>query len=75
MSHFGQQPPPLETITRPTVDTAQAAYYLGRAPQTLRTWACKGTGPITPLNICGRLAWPVDRIRKILGVNPKTHQD
>ena len=30
-----QQFPPLESVTRPTVDTAAAAYYLNRRPQTL----------------------------------------
>ena len=31
-----QQFPPLESVTRPTVDTAAAAYYLNRQQQTLR---------------------------------------
>lgn len=30
--------PPLESLTRPAVDTATAAYYLSRRPQTLRVW-------------------------------------
>ena len=29
--------PPLEAVTRPTVPTNDAAYYLNREPQTLRT--------------------------------------
>lgn len=68
MARFGQTPPPLESITAPTVNTAQAAYYLDREPQTLRTWACKGTGPIKPQNVNGRLAWSVTKIREVLGV-------
>lgn len=61
--------PPLELITRPAVDTDSAAYYLGRKPQTLRTWACYESGPIRPIRVHGRLAWSVDEIRKVLGVS------
>ena len=66
-----QEPPfpPLGLITRPAVDTDSAAYYLGRKAQTLRTWACKENGPLRPIRVNGRLAWPVDQIRKILGVS------
>lgn len=63
-----RQFPLLSNIRRPAVDTAHAAYYLDRAPQTLRAWASLGTGPIKPRNIHGRLAWPVDKIRALLGV-------
>jgi hypothetical protein len=57
--------PPLETVTRPTVDTAAAAYYVNRREQTLRVWACLENGPIRPIRINGRLAWPVSEIRRI----------
>lgn len=57
--------PPLERETRPTVSTEQAAYYLNRKPQTLRAWACLENGPIRPVRIYGRLAWPVAEIRKL----------
>ena len=61
--------PPLESVTRPTVDTAAAAYYLNRRPQTLRTWAMNsGTGPVPCIRINGRLAWPVSELRRVLGV-------
>lgn len=61
--------PPLEFENRPTVPTEQAAYYLHRQQQTLRAWACRsGTGPLTPLRINGRLAWPVAELRRVLGV-------
>ena len=60
--------PPLEQVATPAVNTDQAAYYLSRKPQTLRTWHCKGIGPIKPLNVGGRLAWAVPDIRKLLGV-------
>lgn len=59
--------PPLETVTRPTVDTASAAYYLNRRPQTLRCWAMN-QHPIRPLRIYGRLAWPVAEIKRLLQV-------
>ena len=60
--------PPLESVTRPTVPTEQAAYYLDRKPQTLRAWACLDTGPIRPVRVNSRLAWPVREIKKMLGV-------
>lgn len=63
-----QQFPPLEQVTRPTVPTDQAAYYLNRRPQTLRGHACKEGGPIRPIRINGRLAWPVSELRRVLGV-------
>ncbi len=63
-----QQFPPLQLVTRPTVPTEQAAYYLNRRPQTLRGHACKDNGPIRPLRINGRLAWPVSELRRVLGV-------
>lgn len=63
-----QQFPPLELVNRPTVPTPQAAHYLNRRPQTLRSWACLESGPLRPTRINGRLAWPVADIRKLLGV-------
>ncbi|WP_374641027.1 hypothetical protein [Hydrogenophaga sp.] len=59
--------PSLELVNRPTVPTEHAAYYLNRRPQTLRLWAM-GSGPIQPLRINGRLAWPVADLKKLLGV-------
>ena len=60
--------PPLETVTRPAVDTAAAAYYLNRRPQTLRVWACREDGPIRPLRVNGRLAWRVADIKAVMGI-------
>ena len=57
---------PLEQVTRPTVPTADAAYYLNRRPQTLRAWACLENGALRPVRICGRLAWRVADIRALL---------
>lgn len=60
--------PPLESVTRPTVETAAAAFYLNRKPQTCRVWACRENGPLRPLRVNGRLAWPVAELRRLLGV-------
>jgi len=70
--HFPQvkQPgiSPLEQEPRATVDTRTAAYHLNREPQTLRVWASSQTGPIQPLRVGRRLAWPVAELRRLLGV-------
>jgi len=58
--------PPLDQVTRPTVPTEQAAYYLNRRPQTLRSWASTECGPMRPVRISGRLAWNVAKIRALL---------
>ena len=63
-----QQFPPLELVNRPTVDTAAAAHFLNRKPQTLRGWACMENGPLRPIRINGRLAWNVAELRRVLGV-------
>jgi hypothetical protein len=51
---------------RTHVDTACAAYHLGRKPQTLRVWASSEKGPLRPVRVNGRLAWPVADIRRVL---------
>ncbi|MGN6831090.1 hypothetical protein [Paucibacter sp. M5-1] len=61
-------PQPLELISTPTVDTATAARFLNRRPQTLRGWACNEDGPVRCIRINGRLAWPVADLRRVLGV-------
>lgn len=66
-----QQFPTLESVTRPTVDTAAAAYYLNRRPQTLRGWACLENGPVRPIRIGNRLHWKTDDIRRLLSVGAK----
>lgn len=58
--------PRLDEVTQPNVQTEQAAHYLNRRPQTLRSWACFEHGPLR-LRINGRLAWPVAEIRRITG--------
>jgi hypothetical protein len=52
--------------TRSHVATNTAANLLGRAPQTLRKWACYDDGPLRPLRVNGRLAWSVADIRRLL---------
>lgn len=59
---------PLARETRAAVTTAEAAAHLGRSPQTLRLWACREDGPLRPRRINGRLAWPTDDLRRLLGV-------
>jgi hypothetical protein len=56
---------------RQSVTTAQAAKALNRAPQTLRKWACLENGPIRPIRINGRLAWPLDEIAALLNGGAK----
>jgi hypothetical protein len=58
----------LDAVTRPTVETAAAAFYLNRQEQTLRGWACLENGPIRAIRINGRLAWPVADLKRVLGV-------
>lgn len=60
---------PLTDVTRPNLKTEEAAHYLNRRPQTLRAWAMRdGTGPLRPIRVNGRLAWPVADIKRVLGV-------
>jgi hypothetical protein len=56
----------LEFERRTHVDTACAAYHLGRKPQTLRVWASSEKGPLRPVRVNRRLAWPVADIRRVL---------
>ena len=58
----------LDRETRAAVDTATAAYHLSRQPQTLRGWACLENGPLRPIRVHGRLAWPVAELKRVLGV-------
>lgn len=61
-------PTPLAQETRATLPTAEAAHHLNRANQTLRIWAMTEEGPLKPLRINGRLAWPVADIKALVGV-------
>lgn len=53
-AHAPNQFKPIELENRPTVNTATAAYYLNRRPQTLRSWASSQQGPLMPIRIFGR---------------------
>lgn len=59
---------PLHRETRAALPTAEAAAHLSRAQQTMRCWAMRGQGPIQPLRINGRLAWPVVELKRLLGL-------
>ena len=59
---------PLKHETRTHVPTKVMCFHLGRKEQTARAWSCLENGPLRPLRVNGRLAWPVDEIRRILGV-------
>lgn len=61
---------PLHLETRTHVTTAVMCRHLGRQPQTARGWASAETWPegMRPVRCNGRLAWPVEGIRKVLGV-------
>lgn len=63
-----QQFTPLELETRPTVGTAACAFYLRKAPQTLRIYACRENGPLRPIRVGAHLHWRTADIRRLLGV-------
>jgi hypothetical protein len=62
------QPVSLERETRVALPTNEAAFHLNRAQQTMRLWAMREDGPLRPMRINGRLAWPVSELRRVLGV-------
>lgn len=65
LASHNQQFPPLDSVTKSALTTQEAAFYLNRQPQTLRTWAMK-QHPIRAINVNGRLAWPVSAIKSLL---------
>jgi hypothetical protein len=66
---WGEEFQPLEQVTRHTVPTNQAAYYLNRRPQTMRTWSSLQNGPLRAIRVHGRLAWKIEDIRTVLGMD------
>jgi hypothetical protein len=64
------QYPPLESVTKPNLTTAEIAFYSNTAPQTWREKACYDTAPhgLRPLRVCGKLQWPTAGAKKLLGV-------
>lgn len=69
MATKNSQLAPLTQEARTVIPTNEAALHLNRAAQTLRLWACHENGPLRPLRVNGRLAWPVAEIRRLLGVS------
>ena len=59
--------PPLALVNKPNLTTAECAYYLNRAPQTCRAWACLENGPIRPRRIGGLLAWDTAEVKALAG--------
>ena len=59
---------PLDREIRANLPTPEAAYHLNRAEQTLRLWAMRQNGPLQPIRVHGRLAWPVSELRRVLQV-------
>lgn len=59
---------PLDQEKRTTLPTAEAARHLNRTPATLTWWSHTGKGPLQPVKVNGRLAWPVADIKRLLGV-------
>ena len=65
-----QNYPPLGTVTKPNLTTAELAFYSNMAQQTWRVKACYDTAPegLRPLRVCGKLAWPTAGAKKLLGL-------
>lgn len=59
---------PLVEEKRTHLPTREAAVHLDRAAQTPRIWASEDSGPVRPVRVNGRLAWPVAEIKRVLGV-------
>jgi hypothetical protein len=57
---------PLVRENRTAISTDEAAFHLGRKPQTLRKWASLENGPLRPVRVNGRLAWSVADIMRLL---------
>jgi len=60
--------PPLEEVTKPNLLTAEAAFYLNRRPQTLRSWACLENGPIRPRRTTRLLDWSTAQVKVLAGI-------
>lgn len=58
----------LEDIRKPNLTTTEAAHFLNRKPATLHYWASTGEGPLQPVRIFGRLAWPTAEVKRVLGL-------
>ncbi|MDP1999605.1 MAG: DNA-binding protein [Rhodoferax sp.] len=66
---FKAQHLPLEQVRKPNLTTAEAAFYLNRAPQTLRVWSMRdGIEGLRPRRIHGLLAWNTAEVKALAGV-------
>jgi len=68
MAANSKQPIPIDRELRTHLPTSEAAIHLHREVQTLRTWVSCRNAPIRPIKVHGRLMWPTDAIRAVLGV-------
>jgi hypothetical protein len=59
---------PLALETRPTITTAALAHYTHSTPQTWRIHSMRQTGGVKSIRINGKLHWPTEQVRKLLGV-------
>lgn len=57
---------PLADDPRVIITTGEACQHLCLRPQTLRSWACFGNGPISPVRIGVRLGWRVADLKALL---------
>jgi hypothetical protein len=57
---------PLDAVVRPMLTTREAAFYLNRQPKTLIHWNHHDSGPLRPVKIRGRLAWPTELVRALV---------
>jgi len=57
---------PLDKEVRAVLPTDEAALHLNRCAQTLRRWAAFENGPVRPVRVHGRLAWPVAELRRLV---------
>ncbi len=64
--------PSINEEQRSHVDTACAAHWLNRKPQTLRQWACLENGPLRPIRINRHLAWSVEEIRQLMCLSKRS---
>lgn len=59
---------PLHEERRSHISTRLMCLHIGRKEQTARGWACNEDGPLRPIRVNGRLAWPVADIKRLMGV-------
>lgn len=58
--------PPVNLSPGTILTTEEAARFLKRKPQTLRSWASKENGPLSPIRNGRSLAWPSNEIIRLM---------